>query len=111
MAGISGWYGTPYTCEADPSKSHGVGWYVNGVLISSSYNNPTTGKPWTSAELNAAGGGGAGVATTTAQTGVTSTIPTTSQLEVSPSGVTYDPNTGILTNPQYGLVNIPVFGS
>jgi len=92
------WYSTPYECAADPSKSHGVGWYSGTTFIASTYKNPATGLAYTPAEL-AGLSGGATTPTTTTPT----TIPTTSQLEASPSGVTYDPNTGILTNPQYGF--------
>ena len=92
------WYSTPYECAADPSKSHGVGWYSGTTFIASTYKNPTTGLAYTPAEL-AGLSGGATTPTTTTPT----TIPTTSQLEASPSGVTYDQNTGILTNPQYGF--------
>ena len=92
------WYSTPYECAADPSKSHGVGWYSGTTFIASTYKNPTTGLAYTPAEL-AGLSGGATTPTTTTPT----TIPTTSQLEASPSGVTYDPNTGILTTSQDGF--------
>jgi len=94
MANTYQWYSTPYECAADPSKSHGVGWYSGTTFITSNYKNPATGLAYTPAELAGLSGG----ATTP-----TPTIPTTSQLEASPSGVTYDQNTGILTNPQYGF--------
>ena len=54
MAGssVSGWYSTAYECKEDPSKSHGVGFYWQGQLISTSPTNPTTGKPWTIADVS-----------------------------------------------------------
>lgn len=57
MAGISGWYGTPYECATDPSLSHGVGWYQEGQLLASTYNNPTTGVAYTPQELQALASG------------------------------------------------------
>ncbi len=56
MAGVSGWYATAYNCPEDPSKSHGIGWYLNGQLLASTYLNPSTGKPYTMAELQGGGG-------------------------------------------------------
>jgi len=95
MANTYQWYETAYECAADPSKSHGVGWYFNGQLVASTYNNPSTGAKYTPQELGALGGGGA-VARDTGG----STIPTTSQLEaytpptltegVGPGGLTYE---------------------
>ncbi len=64
MAGVSGWYGTAYNCAADPSKSHGVGWYIDGQLLSSTYKNPSTGLAYTPQELAGLSGGGATPTTT-----------------------------------------------
>ena len=86
MANTYQWYSTPYECAANPTLSHGIGWYINGTLVSSTYNNPATGKPWTSTELSAAVGGGAaaGSEAATGDTGgSTPTTPTTSQLEIA----------------------------
>jgi len=70
---LSGWYGTAYECAANPSLSHGVGWYSNGQLMSSTYNNPATGQPYTPQEQAAWTGGG-----TTATPGTTNSQEYTS---------------------------------
>jgi len=73
MAGVSGWYGTAYNCAADPSKSHGVGWYQDGQLLASTYKNPATGAAYTPQELSGLIGGGA--TTPTGGTTPTGEIP------------------------------------
>jgi hypothetical protein len=105
MAGVSGWYSTAYNCEADPSKSHGIGWYINGQLVSSTYKNPSTGLPYTSTELNALAGGGTtsvGIAPTTSQleAGTTGNLPTYSSTEPPPVG---SPAGNYWLNPETGL--------
>jgi len=85
MANTYQWYSTPYECAADPSKSHGVGWYSGTTFIASTYKNPSTGLAYTPQELQALVGGG-GVAagdTTTPTTPTTPTAPTTYQLETA----------------------------
>jgi len=67
MANTYQWYSTPYECAADPSLSHGVGWYSGTTFIASTYKNPATGLAYTPAELAGLSGG--------------ATTPTTSQLE------------------------------
>ena len=85
MAGVSGWYGTAYNCKADPSKSHGVGWYLNGQLLASTYLNPATGNPYTMAELQGGAGGGTTPAPATGTTGTPATTTTpTPAASVSP---------------------------
>lgn len=69
MAGVSGWYSTPYECAEDPSLSHGVGWYQDGQLLASTYQNPATGVAYTPQELQALAGG-------TTPTGTPGTTPT-----------------------------------
>ena len=94
MAGLSGWYGTAYNCAADPSKSHGVGWYSNGVLVSETYLNPATGKRYTPQEQQAwkeGGTTGGGTIPTTTPTGET---PPEVYMPAVPTGETPTPTFG-----------------
>ena len=70
---VSGWYSTAYECKEDPSKSHGIGWYYQGQLVSTTYNNPATGQPYTAQEL--AGGTPTGEATPTGQVAIEGEAP------------------------------------
>ena len=62
--------------------------------------NPQTGSKYTPYEIQCINAGKACPSSTPT---TTPTTPTTSQSGVSPSGATYDQNTGILTYPQYGF--------
>ena len=92
------WYATASSCPDAVNPK--PGWYSGTTFITSTYKNPSTGLAYTPTEL-AGIMGGAGSQAPMGSGGTTT--PTTSQLEASPSGVSYDPNTGILTNPQYGF--------
>ena len=76
------WYGKQWSKTGCPGEYNAPGWYSGDTLITATYINPTTNKPYTPQELVGLGGGGGGTTTPAATTpigtgGQTSTVSAT----------------------------------
>ena len=88
MADNYQWHGQTWSSSGCPGTYLAPGWYsgITPIAGATTYNNPTTGKPYTPSELSALGGGTTTTTIGTTTQTSTSIAPTASELEAAAAG-------------------------